>query len=225
VLRTTATILFFAMLAAVMMISDNEASQVALLGSSLVVMAMWLWPQYVLRILAVAWCASFVLVLPASFAAYQNGLHFATWLPGTARQRVIIWEYTAEQVLSHPLLGVGIESTPALRDQQAAIAAPERPEGFVYPRTLGSHAHNVFLQAWFELGAVGVLLLAIVGAAVVTLIPLLPASAQPFAAGSFAAFAFVGAFSWGMWQMWFMSAIALLPLCLRIGAVAVENEH
>jgi O-antigen ligase len=225
VVRTTANVLFFVMLAVVVMISENLAAQLALLSSSVVVIAMRLWPQCVLRALAVAWCVSFVLVLPASFVAYQNELHFTTWLPETARQRAVIWEHTAEQVLRHPLLGVGIESTPTLRDRQTAIAAPEQPEGFVFPRTLGSHAHNIFLQAWFELGAVGAFLLAIAGAAVVVLIPSLPASARPFAGGSFAAFAVVAAFSWGMWQMWFMSAIALLPLCLRISAAAVENEQ
>jgi hypothetical protein len=58
--------------------------------------------------------------------------------------------------------------------------------------------------------------------AVVMLIFLLPAPAQPFAAGSFAAFALVGAFAWGMWQSWFMCAVGLLPLYLRVGTAACE---
>jgi hypothetical protein len=61
------------------------------------------------------------------------------------------------------------------------------------------------------------------------LILLLPPAAQPFAGGAFAAFALVGAFAWGMWQSWFMCAVGLLPLYLRIAAVAavvdVSADH
>ena len=99
------------------------------------------------------------------------------------------------------------------------------PRGFVYPRTIGHHAHDIFLHAWYELGAIGALLLAVAGAAVVMLIFLPPASAQPFAAGAFAAFALVGAFAWGMWQSCFMCAVGLLPLYLRVATAVVEERR
>jgi hypothetical protein len=219
-IRIAAVSTFLVTIAVVVIASVHLSSEVALLGSSIVAMAMWWWPRYVIRALVAIWCVSFVLVVPASFIAYQSGLHFANWLPGTARERVIIWEYTAEQVLRHPLLGVGIESTPVLSAQQRASGLLERPEGFIYPRTLGSHAHDIYLQAWFELGAVGVLLLAGAGAAIVMLVPSLPTSAQPFAAGTFAVFALMAAFAWGMWPAWFMCSVALLPIYLRVAAAS-----
>jgi hypothetical protein len=52
----------------------------------------------------------------------------------------------------------------------------------------------------------------------------LPAAAQPFAAGAFAAFALVSAFAWGMWQTWFMSVAGLLPLYLLVAAAAGEGR-
>jgi O-antigen ligase len=165
-----------------------------------------------------------VLVIPASFIAYQSGLHLATWLPYSARARIILWEYAGEQVFAHPILGVGVESTPVLANQQKAAGTFEQPEGFVFPRRIGHHAHNMFLHAWYELGAAGTFLLALAGAAVITLIVLLPASAQPFATGTFAAFALVGAFAWGMWQSWFMCAVGLVPLYLRVATAAVEEQ-
>ena len=70
----------------------------------------------------------------------------------------------------------------------------------------------------------GAVLFAIAGAAVVMLIVYLPAAAQPFAAGTFAAFALVGAFAWGMWQTWFMCAATLLPLYLRVAAAAYDGQ-
>ena len=220
--RTIAVIVFFVTIAAVIAVSHHDSSQVAIIASSLVVILAWKWRSLVIQALAVVWCAAFVLVIPASFAAYDNGLHFADWLPKSARARVILWDYTAEQTLKRPLFGIGVDSTPRLSIEQKATLTRERPEGFVFYRTTGHHAHNIFLQTWFELGAVGALLLAIAGAAVVLLIFLLPVSAQPFAAGAFAAFAIVGAFAWGMWQSWFMCAVALLSIYLRIAA-AVAN--
>ena len=214
---------FFAVIAAVVALSEHDSSQVALIASGLVVMLAWKWRTLVVRALAVFWCAAFVFVIPASFAAYESGLHFAKWLPKSARARVILWEYTAEQASNHPLLGVGVDSTPRLSIEQKATVNREQPEGFIFPRTTGRHAHNIFLQTWYELGAVGSLLLAIAGAAVVMLIFSLPAAAQPFAGGAFAAFALVGAFGWGIWQSWFMCAVALLPLYLHIAAAAVRK--
>lgn len=222
--RTIAMVVFFAVIAVVIAISNHDSSQVALIVSSLVVILAWKWRTFVIRALAVFWCAAFVLVIPANFAAYENGLHFATWLPKSARARIILWEYTAEQTLEHPLLGTGVDSTPLLTNQQKATSARERPQGFVYPRTMGHHAHSIFLQTWSELGAVGALLLAVAGAAVALLIFLLPTAAQPFAAGAFAAFAVVGAFAWGMWQSWFMSAVALLPIYLRAASAAFTSQ-
>jgi O-antigen ligase len=220
--RTIAMLLFFVIIAVVIALSEHDSSQVALIGSSLVVLLAWHWRRCIVAALAVLWCAAFLLVIPAGFAAYQNGLHMASWLPKSARARIILWEYTAEQTLTHPLLGSGVEATPVLNKQQKA--ARQQPGGFIYPRTIGHHAHNIFLHTWSELGAVGAVLLAIAGAAVVLLIYRLTVSAQPFAAGAFAAFALVGAFAWGMWQSWFMCAVALVPLYLRISAGVVSSS-
>ena len=194
----------------------------ALIGSGLVVLAARRWrPQPVIRAVAVVWCAAFVLVIPASFIAYQSGLHLATWLPNSARHRVILWESTAEQTLAHPL-GVGMKSTAALTARQKVAAPPDQPEGFVASRGTAHHAHNIFLHAIYELGVLGAILFAIAGAAVVMLIFYLPAASWPFAAGTFAAFALVGAFAFGMWQTWFMCAAALLPLYLRVAAAKTD---
>ena len=38
------------------------------------------------------------------------------------------------------------------------------------------------------------------------------------------AFAVVGAFAWGMWQSWFMCAVALLPIYLRAASAAFTDQ-
>jgi len=88
--RTLAMVLFFVVIAVVVAMSEHDSSQVALIGSSVVVILAWNWRQHVIRALAVLWCAAFVFVIPASLVAYQSGLHFAEWLPKSARARVIL---------------------------------------------------------------------------------------------------------------------------------------
>ena len=221
--RTIALTLLFAAIASAIAISEHNSSQVALVGSLVVFLLAWKWRRLAIKALAVLWCAAFVVVVPASFLAYESGLHFADWLPKSARARVILWQYTAEQTLNRPILGAGVNSTPFLSKQQKEAGPREQPKGFVYPRTLGHHSHDLFLQVWHELGSVGALLFAIAGTAVALLIFSLPAVTQPFACAAFAAFALVGAFAWGIWQSWFMCAVALLPIYLRIAVESPEG--
>ena len=104
-----------------------------------------------------------MLVIPLDFLAFKAGLHQADWLPKSARARIIIWEYTAERVLENPCPRHRRRLDPAVKAK--AVTAPEKPEGFVFRRTTGQHAHDLFLQSWYELGLFGTILVAIAGAA------------------------------------------------------------
>jgi O-antigen ligase len=203
-------------------LSEHQSSQVALIVSIPVFCLAQRWPQPVIRSLAALWCFAFVLVLPADFLMYKANLHMADWLPSSFRARIIIWEYTAERVFDHPWLGVGANSTRALKEPRT-IGTAEQPPGFIYPRTIGWHAHDLFLQTWFELGVVGAILLAIAGAMVVLRMSLLPLETQPFAAASFTAFVAIMAFGWGMWQTWLICGNALLLIYLLVGANISRN--
>jgi O-antigen ligase len=215
--RRLALIALFIVVAFVpIFISDRESSQFALIASVLFFAFAWLWKTLAPRLLAIVWCLGFVLALPVAFAAYDSGGHLAEWLPPSARARIIIWEYTAERVMESPWLGIGAGSTEAVKRN----AHFEQPDGYVYPRGTGPHAHNVFMQAWYELGVVGVLLLAFLGAALALRIPRLPDRAQPFACAAFAAFATSVTFAWSIWQSWLLCAAGLLLLYLFVGAYA-----
>lgn len=201
------------------LLSDRMSSQLALVSSLIVFPLAYRWQRAVVRALAALWCLGFVLILPAAFLAYKADLHLATWIPESARARMIIWEFTSERVLERPWLGIGAASTPALNIPRGVA---EQPEGFVYPRTTGSHAHNLFLQTWYELGLVGAILVAIAGALLVLRISLLPAAVQPFAAATFAAFMATVSTSWGMWQVWLVCGVGLMLLYLLIAARAAR---
>ena len=219
--RIALTALFAAALAVPIALSEHDSSQVALVLSAIVFALASVWRLGIIRTLAVIWCLCFALVIPLDRLAYQQGLHLVSWLPSSARARVIIWQYTAERALEHPWIGIGVNSTPAVK---AMMKGPEdRPEGFVFKRTTGQHAHDIFLQSWYEIGAIGVLLAAIAGALVAFRIGLLPVFAQPYGAACFAVVLAIGAFAWSMWQTWFMSAIGLAPILLRMASEAVAK--
>ncbi|HET7852413.1 MAG TPA: O-antigen ligase family protein [Methyloceanibacter sp.] len=218
--RKLLTVLFFLVLAVPIAISEHDSSQVGLIASLLILALAWVNPRAVVRGLAIAWCLGFVLVIPLDFLAFKADLHQAKWLPMSARARIIIWEYTAERVLEKPLLGIGADSTPATMTKPKNPS--DKPKGFVIRRTTGQHAHNLFLQSWYELGALGVILAAIAGAGVALRILLLPAAAQAYGAASFTMVAVIAAFAWGMWQIWLICAVGLLPLYLLMPAALLR---
>jgi O-antigen ligase len=212
--------LFFLAVATCAVLSDHRSSMVAVCVSLLVFFLAWNWTRPVIRALAALYCLAFVLVIPVDFAAYNANLQTAEWLPSSFRARLIIWEYTAERVFDHPWLGIGAASTPALREPREQA---ENPQGYVYPRNTGQHAHDLFLQTWYELGAVGVLLIAFAGAAVAFRISLLPIEAQPFATAHFAVFTSLAAFAWGMWQTWLIFAVGLSVVYLMTATTAAAS--
>jgi hypothetical protein len=75
-------------------------------------------------------------------------------------------------------LGIGADFTPTVE-----TTPPEQPDGFVFWRTTGQHAHDIFMHTWYELGVFGAILVAITSAVIALCILLLPATAQPYAAG------------------------------------------
>jgi O-antigen ligase len=205
---------FFIMLAAAVFLSDHQSSQIALVVSPMFFTIAKLWPKKIGPSVAAIWIMGFALALPLSFALYRSDVHMAQWLPTSARARVIIWEYTAERVLEHPVLGIGVDSTRALNQRQIA----EQPKGFVFKRTTAWHAHDFFLQVWFELGLIGVVLLGATGVMLLLRISALPLEVRPYAAATFAVFLAVATFAWGIWQTWLMCTIALMLLYFGVGA-------
>jgi O-antigen ligase len=221
--RAILILLYFCTLAVPIFISQHESSQIAVVIGLFVLALAWKWPREIVAAVALCWVLGFILVLPLDFLAFRTAeLHQARWLPTSARARIIIWEYTAGQVLERPLTGIGADSTARVKARRTT--PEEQPKGFVYKRTTGQHAHNVFLQTWYELGIVGAVLFAIAGAAIAFRIRLLPRLAQPFAAAAFMAFATIAALAWGIWQVWLVCAVALVPLYLALAASTARER-
>jgi O-antigen ligase len=173
--------------------------------------------------MAALWCLAFVLVVPLASELAKEHLEQTTWLPYSARSRITLWAYTAEKIPDAPLLGIGLTSTRTLSSERSS---PRREEPLAEAETdgrmlvwkTGPHSHNEFLQTWYELGAVGAILLITTGCAVILSIGRLSPAVQPFMLAQFAGFFVMAAFSWGMWQSWLMALPGLAALYSALAA-------
>lgn len=196
--------------------SEHETSMLAIVAALITFAGMRFAPRAMRILVAAAWVAATILVVPIASLAYSSGLHTATWIPTTGRNRIILWGVTAKEIAKSPMIGIGPASTKEL-DAKSGPTAP-RPEDHTYALRTGRHAHNVYMQTWYELGAVGAVLLLTFGLLGLRAITRLSPDAEPYAVASFVVAAVVGAFSWGMWQAWFMAAFGLWIVLLSLAA-------
>lgn len=208
------------------LLSNHESSKVGLVASLIVFACAIPWPNVTRKALCLVWCLAFALVVPLATAAYKADLHRSERLPLSAQARVTLWAYTAEQVAAAPVLGVGASSTRKI-DQSPDNRKMQwrkrlKTEGFGW--RAGAHAHNAFLQTWYELGAVGVTLFMVTGSAVLWSLGRLPPKTQRFALAQAAAFVALIAFAWGMWQGWLMALTGLAALYIALAVNVYRAE-
>lgn len=216
--RLPAMAALLALALATFALSMHETSVIALALSALVLLVGLRWPRVALVLVAGGWLVATLLVVPiASWASASAKLYEATWLPNSARHRIVLWAYTAEQVRERPLIGVGAAST-KLIDARRGPAVATLP-GTKYQWRSGPHAHNVYLQVWYELGAVGAMLLCAAGLALIRSMAALPRAVVPYVAAAMTSAAVMGAFTWSLWQAWFLGAFAVSA---ALSAIAVQ---
>lgn len=196
--------------------SQHETSKLGLILSAIVFVFALPWPTATRRVLWAGWCLAFILVVPLASSGFKAQLHEAEWLPYSAKERVVLWGYTAEQIPKAPILGIGLASARKIQQDQTT---GRKPKGSGFTWQGGWHSHNAFLQTWYELGAVGVFLLIVAGMSVFGYIGRLSTAIQPFILAQLTAFLVISAFSWGMWQSWFM---AIAGLTAMYAALAVN---
>ncbi len=204
----------------VVVISEHQTSALAFITSVFAFLLVRFLPRVGRWLIVGGWTTVVLFVIPLVMMAYKADLHHASWLPRTAKARIILWDYTSELALKAPVLGVGVRSTRILYDSIPKTEKQPSP-GEAYPRRTGRHAHNMYLQTWYELGAVGALFLLAVGLAILRWINHLNSTAQPYAYAAFVAASVIAAFSWGMWQAWYMACLAISAAAMVLAWRAV----
>ena len=206
------------------MCSKHASSQLALLVGFAAFALSCLSLRWAWRTMVVAWFGICLAVLPLVFLAHSAELHEAEWLYPSARHRVIIWNYTAEKTLESPWHGIGANQTYLLGPSLEAQIPDFKSNPLA--RTLSIHAHNIYLQTWFELGLVGALLLTAAGFFLLRAVRNLGPRLQPYAFATFASCAAMVSTSYGMWQVWLVTSLGLTATLFALGAQCLEdNAH
>jgi hypothetical protein len=202
-------------------VSNHETSKLAIVAGLLCFGLASLRPRVAIGLAALVWTVAVLGSVPAARIAHDPlALHEASWLQETARARILIWSKVADRVTDAPIIGSGVRSGQVLYDRRklAQTHSADTSSETAVPR----HAHNVYLQMWFELGLIGAALFLAAGLAVLRALARMSERAQPFALATFAVFMAEILSSWEVWQGWFVALFALTPVYL---ALAVRNAE
>lgn len=138
-------------------------------------------------------------------------------LPESAAHRLLIWDFVSDRILDRPLLGWGMDGSRAVpggtghpeASMLSAFGLTAKAGWFSGAQLLPLHPHNLALQVWLELGAVGAVLMAL-------LLAMLALGAPGAAAcGAYAAGLVIAMLSYGAWQYWWVAAILLAAVACR----------
>jgi O-antigen ligase len=201
--------------------SDHETSKLACLGGALTYIVFLLSPVSARRLTIAGWIVATLLVVPLCSLAYSQQLYRAWWLPDMASHRIVIWGYTTEQLAHAPVFGAGI-ATPRVLNERTRNTSEFAP-GTEYKRSTRSHSHNIYLQIWFETGAVGAGMLLVLGLLVLGSLQAAADRAQPYLYAAFVTSALVGASSFSLWAPWFMASFALAVILAGVGAALTRQ--
>jgi O-antigen ligase len=205
--RKTLMLLLLGLSCATIFGSTHETSKLAFLGALTIFGLFHLSATLARRMVVAGWVAANLLVVPAASFVFHAEAYRLSWLPESAKHRIVIWGHTSTQVARAPVLGAGIGSARALNAPRDPTV-PRAP-GTRFQLSTDLHSHNAYLQAWFETGAVGAGLLLGLGLLILRALAAAPADVQPHLHATFASGALVAASSYSIWAPWFMTSFAL----------------
>lgn len=188
----------------------SSSNKLAAVAACLVAILVWRFPGRSIRALALALGAFVILspLLPLSALSpslledridgYDSGLH-----------RLYIWEFAANRTFDRPFGGWGLDASPLIPGGEEKL-----PEG---GNRMNVHPHNGFLQIWLELGAIGAMCLAAwLYRLARSLEQIDDSGVAACAAGTFVTALVIANLSYGIWQTWWMSVLALTFVLARM---------
>jgi O-Antigen ligase len=201
----------------------HGSSKIAMTLGGAVLLLSRVFPRTTAATLAAAWVAATLLIVPITQAAYALGLHESRYLPDSARGRIIIWKHTGVRVAEAPLGGIGIGSTRVRRRTASAADMEQVPRTEFFLDT-SIHAHNFFLQAWYELGAIGAGFLLVIGLLILAVIRHYPETTQPYLLATFVAVGTLCSSTFSLFALWFIASILLTALCACLGVTIWSSQ-
>lgn len=183
----------------------HQTSQLAAAAALLIAVLQRINLGWARRLLLLAWTIACLFVLPLCIWGYETAkLQDSRWLFSSARTRVFIWGHIARATLDHPILGVGANGT-----ARFVITTKDKTGKPDYRGGPISHPHNGYLQVWYELGVLGAALFWAIGTGAIAALRRLDRDRELLTAPLIAVLMTVIGTSYGLWQIWMLSAIAL----------------
>ncbi len=215
--RAYLAISLFALVTSIALISDHQTSQFGLLVSLGVFAAAWAAPAFVKHTVAASCMFLIIAVVPLSYAADRVfKLHDASWAQPSLKERFRIWGSVAEHYTKAPIFGIGANNT-----TNVETSYPVPFEG-TSPITT-HHPHDMILQIWLELGAVGGALLLVAGYQVFRVVNRVPPAVVPYVLATVVLIAIEAIATWNLWSTWFLSALAITMTFLLLGVRVAED--
>ena len=194
-------------------LARHDSSTLAIAASLTVFIAAGLSFRTTWRLVAAVWFLLAVAVVPLMAWQFEAKAYANQGLPDSFRHRLVIWGYTAAQTMQAPLKGIGAGSGKAV-DARRTDVVTVPGENFAF-RT-ADHQHDVYLQTWYEMGALGAFALYAAGFLALWRIRRLPADVRGHALATFVAAMFLVSTSYGLWQEWFIASIALSAVAVTL---------
>lgn len=141
-------------------------------------------------------------------------------LPGSWEHRLYMWRFVYEQILNHPYIGHGFDSS-------RTFAETVTLNNGKTVSVISLHPHNAGLQIWLETGVIGVLL------ACATICALFRPAIAFVKSGKAQAFGLCGfltvmilisSTSFGVWQFWWWGTLSFGFACLRLVPIATKSD-
>ena len=201
----------------------HASSKIAVTLGCAVFLLFGLVPRAITALITAAWLAATLLVVPITQAAYALGLQDSRLLGVSARARIVIWKHTGDRVGEAAVRGIGIGST-RVRRKTASVDAMERVPRTEFFLDTSIHAHNFFLQAWYELGAIGAVFLLAIGLFTLEAMKRYPDAIQQYLHASFvAAFSLCNS-TFSLFAPWLLATLLLTALFAVLGTRIIETS-
>jgi O-antigen ligase len=214
--------LIVAALAVLMLLENTTAFLACLVGLAFGLAAMAM-PRMVRRV-AIAGAVAGILAAPlgVSILAQQEELHLK--IKPSAVHRLMIWQFTVDRIDERPWLGWGLEASRELPGGDREVTFRTRA-GELTREALPLHTHNAALQVRVELGILGaVLFAALVAAAGVAIGRIGNRTAHAARLAMLVTTLTVSMASYGVWQFWWLAAIAI-ALAALVGVGLPDSEE
>ncbi len=185
---------------------DRSAQIMAILASG-VVFAATLWRSKVMTLLVPALMAISIVGMPTLMSALLGSLPQES-LPTSWLQRVVMWQFTVDQIFQNALWGYGLDASRTF-EKVVSVRGVEMTQ-------IQLHPHNAALQIWLELGAIGSVLASFTILALTPLLQPLSRLDRAMVLASLTSFFVIANFSFGLWQEWWIMTITVGVLAVLL---------